>query len=227
MSQNVELFLVGDKVVLDLVHILYIVISSVITIFLLALCKRFADAQECRDKILKASAIVTVILHYSIVYVEYFTNGGVAEIDNNMILAVYPCNVVMWLLLIVSLMKNKKTRFFRVLEEMTFYIGLAGGVIGIVFNENYMSNPTLLDWEVTKGLLSHSTMLFGCIYLLVGNYITIGVKNVVSLFFGLLLLIADGVVVISLFKMFNMDPPNSMYLLENPFPNVPWFNSGQ
>ena len=206
-------------------HLLYIIVSTFVLVLLLVICNKFIKNQSAKDKILKVSAILTVIIHYSTLYVDYFSTGS-ASVDNTMLIPVYPCNVVMWLLVIVAFMKNRRGKFYNVLVEMTFYIGMVGGIVGILFNEIYISNPNLGDWDVMNGLLSHSTMLFGCTYLLVGKYMNIRVSNVLSVFYGLLLLLVDGIVVIGLYKLFNMDPPNSMYLLENPFPEITWFNTG-
>lgn len=201
----------------------YALISGIIIAILLFVCNKFVKDQNVKNKILKASAILTVIIHYSILYVDFFTVGS-AEVSSTMLLPVYPCNVVMWLLLIVSFMKNKKGKVYETLAVSTFYIGIVGGVIGVLFNEIYLSNPDFGNWDVLNGLLSHSTMTFGCIYLLAGGYISIRVKNVMSVACGLLLLLADGIVIIGLYRLFNMDPPNCMYLLENPFPQIKWFN---
>jgi hypothetical protein len=208
---------------LDSGLVVYTLISGIVIALLLIVCNKFVKVQRIKDKILKTSAILTVIIHYSTLYVDFFSTG-IAELDNTMLLPVYPCNVVMWLLLIVSFMKNRRVKVFETLAVSTFYIGIVGGAIGVLFNEIYLSDPTFSDWDVLNGLLSHSTMTFGCIYLLVGGYINIRVKNVMSVACGLFLLLADGIAVISLYKLFNMDPPNCMYLLENPFPQIKWFN---
>lgn len=205
-------------------HLAYILISAFATICLLTLCNRFIKNQSSKDKVLKISAILTVAIHYSILYVDYFSTGS-ATIESTMLLPIYPCNIVMWLLLIVSFMKNRRGKIYNFLSEATFYIGVAGGIIGIVFNEIYLSNPNLKDWDVLNGLLSHSTMLFGCLYLLVGKYINIRVSNTLSVAKGLMLLVIDGMLVISIYRLAKMDPPNTMYLLENPFPEIPWFNT--
>lgn len=205
-------------------HSLYILISGFLTILLLGLCNRFVKDQKYKDKILKLSAILTVVIHYSILYVDYFSTGT-AEVESTMLLPIYPCNVAMWLLLIVAFMKNRRSKVYTTLSEFTFYLGVTGGIIGIVFNEIYISNPNLADYDVLNGLLSHSTLLFGAIYLLVGGYINIRVSNVKSVFYGLMLLLVDGVAVISLYRLFGMEAPNCMYLLENPFPQIKWFNT--
>ncbi len=208
----------------DLPHILYTVISFVLTAILLAIFALYLHTDKQKRAVLKISALATVALHYSSLYVDYFTTGN-AEVSSTMILAVYPCNVAMWFLVAVAFIKNVNGKFFKCLAEATFYLGIVGGVIGIVINENYIANPNLADWDILKGLLSHSTMIVGCVYLLVGGFIKIRVDNVISVTGMLLFLVLDGSIVIGLHELFNLDPPNCMYLLENPLPQLPWFNT--
>ena len=208
----------------DLPHTLYTLISFAITAVLLIVFQKYLTNEKGKKLVLKISAISTVILHYSSLYVDYFTTGE-ATVSNTMILAVYPCNVAMWFLVIVAFTKDIHSKFFKHLAEATFYLGLVGGVIGIVINENYIANPNLADWDILKGLLSHSTMLVGCIYLLTGGYIKIRVDNLISVTGMLLFLVLDGGIVIGLHKLCQLDPPNCMYLLENPVPALPWFNT--
>ncbi len=207
----------------DTNHILYSVISFAITALLIVLFVKTVKTQNTKNGIVKACAIATVLIHYSPLYYDYFTTGS-AEVYDTMLMPVYPCNVAMWMLMLAAFLKNKGSGFFRILAESTFYLGVVGGVVGIVFNEIYMGNPDLTDWHVLHGLLSHSTMLLGCIYLLAGGYIKIRVDNVISGVLCLLFLIADGIVIISLHRLFGLTPPNCMFLLENPFPQIKWFN---
>ena len=207
----------------DLPHILYTVISFAITAVLLILCALFIKDNKSKKRILKISALSTVILHYSSLYVDYFTTGS-ATVESVMLLPIYPCNVAMWFLVAVAFM-NEEKKFFKYLAEATFYLGLTGGIIGIVLNENYMNTPSLADWDILKGLLSHSTMLFGCLYLLVGDYIKIRVSNLISVAGMLGFLLIDGIAIIWLYRLFNLTPPNSMFLLGTPFPNLSWLNT--
>jgi len=208
----------------DTAHILYMVISAILTIGLLILCHFFVKSEKWKDILLKTAAILTVIIHFSSIYLSYFKTGT-AKVEAPMILPIYPCNVAMWLLVISAFYKNKNSKVFAVIAEITFYLGLVGGIVGILFNEIYASNPNLADWQTLKGLLSHSTMLFGCIFLLTGGYIKIRVKNTLSVLCGLLLLLLDGGIIIGLYRAFKLDPPNCMYLLSNPFPKISWFNT--
>ena len=207
----------------DLPHILYTVISFLITAILLVLCTLLIKDDKAKKRVLKSSAILTVILHYSSLYVDYFTTGN-AVVESVMLLPIYPCNVAMWFLVAVAFMDEEK-KFFKYLAEATFYLGLTGGIIGIVLNENYMNTPNLADWNVLKGLLSHSTMLFGCLYILIGSYIKIRVSNLVSVCGMLLFLFIDGSTIIWLYRRFGLEPPNSMFLLGTPYPHLPWLNT--
>lgn len=208
----------------DLAHILYLVISGIITIALIVLCFFTVKKQNWKDLILKVAAVLTVVLHFSSLYVDYFSTGK-AVLEAPMLLPIYPCNVAMWLLIICAFWKNKQSKAFSFIAEFTFYLGVVGGIVGLLFNEIYANNPNLALWHTLKGLLSHSVMLFGCVYLLSGGYIKIRVKNTISVFLGLIFLLVDGGIIIGLYKAFKLDPPNCMYLLKNPFPQVSWFNT--
>lgn len=193
------------------------VISGILTIVLLVLAKVFVKTEHTRNFILKFSAIITVAIHYSSLWVDYFTTGGNAVIENNQILPVYPCNVVMWMLLIASLTGNKKRLRFQILGEFCFYVGMVCGIIGIVLNANFANTPTLADYDILKGMLSHSTMLFGCLYILVGGFIRVRVFNVVSVTAGLGSFVICGVGVNKLYEHFGMEPPDGMFLKSNPY----------
>lgn len=197
-------------------HILYMVISGILTAVLLALSAKYAKDDDTKNRILKFFAVITVVIHYSNLWVDYFTTGG-ATVENNQILPVYPCNVVMWMLLLSSLLQNKKRLLFQLLSEFCFYGGTVCGVIGIVLNANFGNTPTLADYDILKGMLSHSTMLFGCLYMLVGGYIKIRVFNAVSVATGLGTFVLCGMGVNALYDFFGMEAPDGMWLRSNPY----------
>ena len=201
-------------------HILYMVISGIATAALLALAARFAKTDRSKNCILKFFAIITVAIHYSNLWVDYFASGGTATIENNQILPVYPCNVVMWMLLVASLLQNKKGLLFQMLGEFCFYGGTVCGIVGIVLNANFGNNPTLADYDILKGMLSHSTMLFGCLYMLAGHFIQIRMFNAVSVAAGLGTFVLCGVAVNRLYEHFGMTPPDGMFLRSNPYTSV-------
>ncbi len=209
----------------DTTHILYMVISVVLTAVLLVLAAVFIKKQEQKNLILKAIAIVTVSLHYSSIWVEYFSNGGsTAGVEGSHLIPMHPCHIMMWLLFITAFIKNKSGTVFTIFAEFCFWGGIVCASIGIIANQNYDNTPSLLDWEVLKGLLSHSTLLLGCIYILVGKYIKIRMFNVVSVALGLMLFIVDGLFVNWLYAVCKLEEVNAMYLLHSPFESMPWLN---
>ena len=208
-----------------LVFVLYNLISFAIIIGLLILCKKVIKKEKTKDMVLKSVSLAVVAIHYSCLYVHFFSNQGVAYIEGNMILPIYPCNIVMWLLLIVSFMKNKDSRIYKYLSEFTFIGGTLCGVIGVLFNINYMNNPNILDYEIFKGLISHSVMIFGTVYLGVMNYVKIEVKRtMVSIIVGLLIFSTIGLIINILFYIFNIPGVNAMFMVEPPIKDLPFFN---
>lgn len=201
-------------------HILYMIISGILTAALLTLAGMHIHDEKSKNRILLFSAVLTVVLHYSNLWVDYFTSGGTATVENNHLLPVYPCNVVMWLLLVSALIRNKNCLVFRMLSEFCFYVGTVCGILGIVLNFNFDNTPTLADYDVLKGMLSHSTMLFGCLYMLVGRYVKFRVFNVVSISAGLFFFIVCGQVVNALYEHFGMVAPDGMWLKDNPYIGV-------
>lgn len=207
----------------DRTHIIYMIVSAIITIVLLVLAGLFVKKEKYQLLIIRSLAIITVGLHFSDLYVQFFQTGT-ATVASVQLLPIYPCNIMMWLLLIGAFIKNRDHKIAKILLEFTFYAGILCGILGIVLNENYDSNPTLTDWFVLKGLLSHSTMVMGCIYILVARFIKIRVSNCFSIFCGLILFIVDGLIINGLYLVFGLGECNSMYLQSPPFPAAPWFS---
>ena len=205
----------------DIGHISYIVVSAILSAAILYLMCKYLKTEDKKTAGLKFFAVITVIIHYSSLWVDYLRDNA-AEIESPMLFPIYPCNVCMWLLVIVAFMKNKNGTVFRVLSEFLVLGGTVCGSIGIILNENYDSTPNLLDYDVLKGLLSHSTMLIGIIYLLVAGFVKIRVKNIISVITGLMIFFVDGVIINTLYALCGLEPCNSMYLLEAPFPDMPW-----
>lgn len=208
----------------NLTHILYMVISALITAVLLVLAGIFVKQEKYKTLILRILAVVTVVLHFSDLYVDFFTTGT-ATLASPQLLPIHPCNVIMWLLLICAFVRNRESKAAKILMEFCFYAGVVCGTIGIVLNENFGNNPTLTDWFVLKGMLSHSTMLAGCIYILVAKFFKVRVSNLIAVFLGLCLFIVDGLIINGLYAAFKIGECNSMYLLTPPLENAPWFNT--
>ena len=102
---------------------IYNIITLVIIVLLLVLCKKLIKKDNIKDLVLKVTSILVVVIHFSSLYVDFFVNNGEALIENSMLLPVYPCNIIMWLLLIVAFMKDKESKLYKYLAEFTFIGG--------------------------------------------------------------------------------------------------------
>jgi hypothetical protein len=181
--------------------------------------------ESTKDIVLKFVSILVVIIHYSSLYVDFFNNNGDATIESNMILPVYPCNIIMWLLVIVSFIKNRDSNLYKTLAEFTFLGGTVCGMIGVLFNINFLNNPDLGNYDIFKGLISHSVMIFGTIFLFVFNYVKLEVvRTTKSIFWGLVIFVTCGFMINVLFKIFDIPSVNAMFMLEPPLPQLPFFN---
>lgn len=204
---------------------IYNLITLTIVGVLLALCKRKIKNQTTKDLVLKTVAVSVVAIHFSSLYVDFFSNNGHAVIENNLILPIYPCNIIMWLLLIVAFMKNKNSKLYNYLSEFTFIGGTICGLIGVLFNINFFNNPNFLKYDIIKGLVSHTVMIFGTIYLYLFDYVEIEVKRTTtSITFGLLLFSVIGLIINFLFAIFDIPSVNTMFMLEPPFKDFPVLN---
>lgn len=200
------------------------IVSGVITVGILLLAFFFCKTDKSKSIAIKFFAVITVILHYSTLWVDYLTTG-VAIAEPPMLFPIYPCNICMWLLLISAFIKRRNNFAYRTLTEFTFWAGCVCGFIGILFNEHYAANPNLLDYHVLKGLLSHSTMIVGAAMLAVLGIVKIRIKNVLSVAIGLTFFIIDGAAINALYAHFELPPCNAMYLLEAPFSSLPWLGT--
>ena len=209
----------------NLQHILYMAISFGMSGVLVFLGTKYIKTDAGHDRVIRFLAVITVLIHISTLWVDFFSNSGVAEIEDNMLIPIYPCNVIMWMLVVVSAMRRRGGVVYRILSEFTCLGGIVCGFIGIFLNANFDSNPTLADYDILKGMLSHSTMLLGCIWLLSAGIVRIRMSNVLSTVCGLLFFLLDGFIVNSLFAKYGIEECNSMYLLEPPFASMPWLTT--
>lgn len=203
--------------------LIYNIVTFLIITMGLILCKKVIRKDSTKDRVLKLISIFVVIIHISSLYIDFFQNGGEVLIEDNILLPIYPCNMVMWLLLITAFIKNKESKLFLHLAEFTFLVGTFCGVVGVVFNFNFLNNPTFKDYDILKGLLSHSVMIFGTVYLY--DYVKFTVRNTMkSIIYGLLLFTFIGFSINTLFKIFGIPSVNSMYLEYPPFEEIPFIN---
>lgn len=192
----------------------------------MVLCKKKVNNDSTKDKILKYVSIAVVILHYSSLYVEFFQTPGSAEVSDNMLFPIYPCNIIMWLLVIVAFMKKRDSRIYTILSEFVYLVGTFCGLVGVLYNFNFLDYPSFGDYVVLKGLLSHTVMIFGTIYLGVMNYVKIRVPSATkSVFWGLILFVYLGAAINLTFILTGADrTSNAMFMMEAPIPTLPQLN---
>jgi hypothetical protein len=208
----------------DMIHIAYIVISLSITIILLVLAKRNLKSQFQKDLFLKVFALLTFFMHISIMWYDYFRQGF-AYVPNHVIFPIFFCNLSMYFLLIVAYYGNKSSPFFKVLAVITAYAGTFGALISLFYPTYYIGSSSMFEWGVFKSLVSHSTMLVGALWLIVGKYFEVEIKNVITYFGGLLFYGLIGLIVNGLFQFFELGDPNAMYLSHPPLSDVPILNA--
>lgn len=205
-------------------HLAYIAISLALTALLLWLPFRFIKSQKYKDIYLKVWAIATFFLHISPLWIA-FLNGDPAIAADNVLFPIYFCNMSMYLLVIVALWGDKKTKFFNHIATVVAYAGAFGALISLFYPDYYLnSTNSIFEWGVFKSMLSHSTMLIGSLYLFVGGYFKVNRYNVVTYSIGLLFFGAVGLIVNGIFAAAGLNAPNAMYLQHAPIEDVPFLN---
>lgn len=208
----------------NLEHILYMFDAFLLTGVIILVAKDRLKSDRSKMLLVRVFALLTIFIHLSDLWVDFLKNEGNVYVPANVLFLIYPCNICMWLLFATSVMPRNNL-IYRIISEFTCIGGTVCGIIGLVFNANFDNNPTLLDYSVFKGLLSHSTMILGCIFLGVSGLVKIRVRNVLSIVSGLLFFILVGGVVNGTFTAFGVPSCNAMYLQEPPFASMPWLNT--
>ncbi|MFA5421321.1 MAG: hypothetical protein WC344_00800 [Bacilli bacterium] len=205
-------------------HLGYIAISLALTALFLWLPFRFIKSQKYKDIYLKFWALATFFLHVSPLWVQ-FLSGQQPIAADNVLFPIYFCNMSMYLLVIIALWGNKKTKFFGYISTIVAYAGMFGALISLFYPEYYLHGAsTIFEWGVFKSMLSHSTMLIGSIYLFVGGYFKVNRYNVIVYSIGLLFFGAVGLIVNWTFAAAGLYAPNAMYLQHPPIEDVPFLN---
>jgi len=207
----------------DTTHTLYVIISLLLTVLVLALAGKYVKSEKNKLRFLRFFSLGTFLLHISVLWTTYLTtdtNYGLAF--DNILFPIYFCNLSMYCLMICSFLdKNKK--LFRPFATFTAWAGVFGSLISLFYPEYYLNTPTLKDWGVLKSMLSHSTMLVGCLYLFVGKFIRLDIKNLLYYSYGLLGCLLVGLFNNTFLGWFGKNV-NSMYLKEPPLSEAPFLN---
>ena len=193
------------------------------------LLRKKVKEEKTKRIVLLICSVVTVLVHYSSILYHFVAEGDATTViihNPQYLLPIYPCNVVMWLCVIVALIKDNKSKVFITLSEFITFFGIFSGILGMSLNFDFIANPTFLDYDVTKGMFSHSFMILNCCLFPVFGYIKISTpRNMVSVLVGVVLLWLIGSYNNLTFELLTSYTPqsiNSMFLVTTPFEGAPW-----
>ena len=189
------------------------------------LVKRYARGDRAKSILLLAAALATVLFHYSTLLFRLFTGDGALEYLSgapNLLLPIYPCNLVMWLALIFALLRDKTSRLGIFLSDYLFWFGVISTLVGMFANVDFIQNPTLADYENVKSIGAHATLLFNVLLLPLFGYVKLDVlRNMKSILLSILMMGAIGCYCNLIFGVVGSPEMaydvNSMFLLHSPF----------
>ena len=196
----------------------------------LFLCKKYIKNSKGKYLVLLFSALITILCHYSSFIYLCVTNGSSLEYlkqNPNLLLPIYPCNVVMWGCLIYGIIPNKENKISLFLADYLFWFGIFSTLVGMFANVDFINNPTLKDYEVTKSILAHATLLFNVVLIYLFGYIKIDlIKNITHLTISIIMMFLIGTYCNKIFEVLvSIDAANSvnsMFILHSPFLELPF-----
>lgn len=190
--------------------------------------KKKVKTERARNTVLFAAALFTVVFHYSSLIFKLLAGNGAMEYlseNPNLLLPIYPCNVVMWSALIFGCLKNKESKFGCFLSDYVFWFGLISTLVGMFANVDFIKNPTLADYENVKSIGAHATLLFNLLLLPIFGYVKTSVKrNMKSIIISIFMMAAIGfycnLVFHALASAEAAYDVNSMFLIHSPFDGI-------
>lgn len=194
------------------------------------LVKRIVKEERTQNILLLAASLFTIFFHYSSFLFRLLTGADALEYLSetpNLILPMYPCNVVMWSALIFACLKNKRSRIGSFFGDYLFWFGIVSTLVGMLANVDFINNPTLADYENLKSIIAHATLLFNVLLLPFFGYVKTDVKrNMTSILISILAMAVIGGYCNLLFRVLasreRAYEENSMFLLHSPFDGLPF-----
>ena len=213
--------MIGDMIKLTIFNLLLIALIALGE----ALVKKFVKRERTQNILLIAAAIFTIVFHYSAFLFKLLSGGNAIEYlggTPNLILPIYPCNVVMWSALIFAFLKNKRSRAGEVFADYLFWFGIISTLVGMFANVDFINNPTLADYENFKSITAHATLLFNILLLPIFGYIKTDVKrNMTSIIISIFAMAVIGCYCNLVFRALVSEAAaydvNSMFLIHSPF----------
>ena len=192
--------------------------------------KKWVRSERGEYALFLIAPIVTILVHYSGLPLTFLKGGDVYAYLNynvNLVLPIYPCNVVMWCALIYGFLRNKDGKIATLLSDYIFWFGIASTLVGMFANVDFIVNPTLKDYEVTKSILAHATLLFNVLLIPVFARLRPSFKrNMISIFVSVIGMYVIGHYCNLLLRVLVSEEQayykNSMFIIHSPFENLPF-----
>ena len=192
--------------------------------------KKWARSERAQHVLLLVTPLLTIACHYSLLfYHALFTGNALAYISDtpNLILPMYPCNVAMWCALIYGLLHNKQSRFALLLSDYIFWFGLISTLVGMFANVDFIMNPTLADFEVTKSIVAHAILLFNLLLIPVFGYLRPDFfRNMRNMVIAVIAMYVIGLYCNLVFSAIASPEvaydENAMFILHSPFDGLPF-----
>lgn len=209
-----------------------LLIFNFVTIAVIAaalfLCKKLIKSPRAVNVLLLVAAAVTILCHYSSLPYHHFKDGSAMTYlrhNPNLILPIYPCNVVMWACLIYGLMRKKESRLGQLFADYIFWFGIVSTLVGMFANVDFVRNPNLGDFDICKGVLAHATMLFNVLLLPVFGKIKINFgKNLAHVAISVVAMYFIGLYCNLVFEVLVSKEMaysvNSMFIIHSPFDGI-------
>ena len=190
--------------------------------------KKHVRTESGQTIVLLAAAIFTIVFHYSSFILLLLSGGDAIEYlkeTPNLMLPIYPCNVVMWSALIFALLKNKRSKLANYFVDYLFWFGIFSTLVGMFANVDFITNPTLGDYENVKSIGAHATLLFNVLLLSVFGYIKMDfVRNMTNILISIVKMAIIGGYCNLLYAVIDSAEAayelNSMFLIHSPFEGV-------
>lgn len=185
-----------------------------------------------KRRIILFASLATIVCHYSSLL--YHAIGHAISPDKvstvmaflhsnpNLIIPMYPCNVIMWGMLIFSLIKKEDSKLIRILADFLFLFGIVSGIAGMVANGDYFNPNVVKDYDIYKSCVAHAFMNLSILLIPVFGYFKLdALNNLIRTAIGVVAMgligLWDAVVIACVGNEAQMRSWNPMFLFNSPF----------
>lgn len=208
--------------------ILFNLILILAIVALLILVKKRIRGGLAERILLLAAPLVTVAVHYSTFLYRLLGAGdAIAYLGEtpNLLLPIYPCNLVMWVCLAYGFCKDRTSKVSLLLSDYMFWFGLFACLAGMFANVDFILDPDLGNYEVTKSILAHATMLFNVLLIpVLGRLRPQFWRNMTNMIIAVIAMYVIGLYCNLIFEALVSAEAaydvNSMFIIHSPFDGV-------